>query len=221
MERKTARDLIVDHLREAILRGDLAPGARLNVNDVANALDVSHTPTREAFQQLAADGLLRIQAFRGARVAELSAEECQEIYLMRVGLEGLAARLGAESIDDADVAAMRESLAEMCRSAKREDVDAFLTVDRAFHRAHYLASGRDRLWERIIGLRYTAERYTRLGYTLPSVGLEDTIESHEAILEAIAARDGEAAQRLVEDDLRRTYEAVFAHLSASALAPAD
>jgi GntR family transcriptional regulator, rspAB operon transcriptional repressor len=206
--RQTAREHVAEYLRREILSGALEPGERLQVDVISSLLKVSHTPTREAFQQLEAGGLLVINAYRGAHVAELSALEYEEIFLMRVGLEGLAARTGAEAIDDAGVELMRTHLAEMRAAAKRGDVDEFLERDRAYHRVHYTASGRVRLWERIIDLRYAAERYTRLGYRLVDVGIPDVLASHTEILDAVSRRDGPVAETLITEDLKRTYDSV-------------
>lgn len=210
--RKTARDLVVDYLRAEILGGRLLPGERIAAADVAAELDVSQTPTREALQQLAGEGLLRIHAYRGARVAELTPEEYEELFVARVGLESLAARLGAEAIGDDGIAQMRSCLAAMGQAAKRHDIDAFLEADRAFHQAHYLASGRERLWERVIELRYAAERYTRIGYGLGDVGMNDVVARHTRLLEAVERRDGRAAGDLIARDLRRTYDTVSREL---------
>lgn len=206
--RKTARELVADYLRAEILKGSLRPGERVAVAEVAAELDVSQTPARQALQQLAGEGLLRINSYRGAHVAELTAEEYEELFVARVGLESLAARLGAEAIDDAGVGQMRVCLAAMERAAGKQDVDAFLEADRAFHRTHYLASGRERLWQRVIELRYAAERYTRIGYGLRDVGMTDVVARHARLLEAVERRDGEKAGELIARDLQRTYETV-------------
>src|SRR5262249_34894725 len=140
-------------------------------------------------------GLTHINAFRGAVVAELSANEYEEIFVMRVGLEELAARLGAERISDEDIELVNEQFAALERAAEANDVDAFVLADRAFHQTHYLASGRQSLWDRIIQLRWAAERYTRLGYRLPGVGMAETVTAHRRLLDAVVRRDGTTAAR--------------------------
>lgn len=210
--RKTARDLVADDLRQRILDGSLPPGYKLGVARVATALDVSHTPTREALQLLAAEGLVQINAFRGSVVADLSANEYEEIFLMRVGLEELASRLGSERIDDDGIERMTAQFASLERAAADDDIDAFVEVDRAFHETHYLASGRQSLWDRIISLRRAAERYTRLGYRLPGVGMAETIDAHRRLLAAVSQRDGKAAAREMATDLNRTFNAIHAQL---------
>lgn len=211
--RQTARDIVADHIRTLVLAGDLPPGRKLNVAEFADELGVSHTPTREALQLLASEGLVRLSAYRGAHVAELSADEYEEIFLMRLGLEELAAKLGAERIDDEGVAAARTEYDRMVAAADAANVDDFIQADRAFHRVHFLASGRQSLWERIISLRSAAERYTRLGYQLPNVDMHDAARSHLRLMQAIEARDGELAKALIGTDLNRTFRAVHAELA--------
>lgn len=210
--RKTARDLVADYLREHIHSGNFEPGHKLNVSVVADELGVSHTPTREAFQLLDSEGLVQVDAYRGARVSELSADEYQEIFLMRLGLEELAARLGAENITDSEVEAARQELSAMKDAAKRDDIDAFVRHDQEFHRIHYSSSGRRRLGERILSLRSAAERYIRLGYRTPNVDFDDVLESHARLLQTMEERNGEMSEKIISEDLSRTYAAVYERL---------
>jgi DNA-binding GntR family transcriptional regulator len=203
--RPTARDLVADELRRAIVRGELRAGDKLSPGDLAERFAVSQTPAREALQLLASEGLLSTDPFRGVRVAPLSAEEYEELYLMRVGLEGLAARLGAERIGDGDVAEMERELDAMEAVAGEGDLDRFYEHDRRFHLIHYGASGRTGLVERIMGLRTASERYARQAYAgLEHVGMADTVASHRTILDAVRARDGDGAERAIRADLDRT-----------------
>jgi DNA-binding GntR family transcriptional regulator len=210
--------MVADYVRRAIVTGALTPGEKLNVAAFADRLGVSHTPAREAFQLLASEGLLELSPYRGARVAPLSADEYQEIFLMRVGLEGLAARLGAIRIDEEGTAQMSARLDEMAAASKAGDVDAFLTADRAFHEIHYRASGRDRLWSRVINLRLAAERYTRAAYKLPKGGLADTVRSHRELLKAVKKHDGARSEAIITEDLERTYDSLAAELEREAAA---
>jgi DNA-binding GntR family transcriptional regulator len=217
--RQTAREVVAGYLRSEILRGGLEPGERLAVAELAEDLQVSQTPVREALQQLAADGLVQSSAFRGAHVARLSADEFEEIFLMRVPLEGLAAELGAERIDAAGIKQMRNALTRMTEAARRSDIDDFLHADRDFHREHFLASRRESLWNRIINMRYTAERYSRLGFQLPGSGMAETVRSHREVLEAVKAHDGPRARRVLVDDLNASFGPVYDELCKRAQEP--
>jgi DNA-binding GntR family transcriptional regulator len=210
--RQTARDITADRVRALILDGTFAPGHKLNATDLAVELGVSQTPAREALQLLASEGLVKLSAYRGAFVADLSAEEYEEIFLMRIGLEQLAAKLGAELIDDDGIVEARGFFKELESAASSGDTDRFLQADRSFHKAHYLASQRTSLWERIVSLRAAAERYIRIGYNLPSVDMTDTLRRHRALLFAIEERDGELAKAIIGTDLTRTFNAVHKEL---------
>ena len=213
-QRKTARHHVADYLRQAILTGELQPGDKLAVGEVAARLGVSQTPAREALQLLAGEGLVRINEYRGADVAELSADEYEEIMLMRLPLEGLAACEGVAGITEDGIKQMRAKLKALADAAERGDLGEFVRIDRQFHQIHYLASGRRSLWERIINLRYAAERYTRLGYRFPGIGMKETVRSHRALLKAVEAGDGERAAAVMVADLNQTFESILAHLRA-------
>ena len=210
--RQTARDIVADHVRRSILNGDLEPGSRLHVAAIAAELDVSQTPTREALQLLASDGLVELSDYRGAKVASLSADEYEEVFLMRLPLEGLASRLGAEKASEEDVELLRTRFAALESAAAEDDVTRFIEADRAFHEVHFRSSGRERLWERIIGLRFAAERYTRLGYSLPGVSMTETARDHRRVLDAVSTGDGRRAEIETRADLTDTFDRVHARL---------
>lgn len=207
--RPTARDVVADQVRRAIVKGQLPPGTKLNPNELATRLGVSQTPAREAIQLLASEGLVRNDAFRGAQVAPLTVDEYEELYLMRIGMERLAARLGAERISPEGVEHMAELLAEMEAAAKTEDVDRFYEADHRFHALHYRATGRESLVRRIMSLRIATERYARVAYRMPKVTMADTLANHRELLDAVRSGNGAACESVLEEDLCRTL-AVFA-----------
>jgi DNA-binding GntR family transcriptional regulator len=204
--RPTSRDYVAEELRRGIVRGEFEPGEKLNPMELAEHFGVSQTPAREAIQLLATEGLVRNDSFRGARVADLTAEEYEELYLMRVGLEQLAARLGAEAITDDGIAEMDRLFEEMAAAVKSGDIDLFYERDREFHLAHYGASGRESLVKLIMGLRVSSERYARAAYTLPNVSMKDTLSTHADLLDTVRARDGVRCAEVIEQDLRRTLD---------------
>ncbi len=214
--RPTARDYVAAQLRQQIVRGDLEPGTRLNPNELADRLGVSQTPAREAIQLLASEGLVRNDSFRGARVSALTVEEYEELYLMRIGLESLAARLGAEKIEEDALAEMSQLLDEMAEAAKAEDIDAFYQRDRRFHLLHYSASGRESLVRRIMALRVSSERYARVAYVMPRVSMKDTLETHHQLLDAVRRRDGARCEEVLKEDLLRTLETFKEQFAAKA-----
>jgi DNA-binding GntR family transcriptional regulator len=214
--RRTARDMVADELRRAIVTGELPSGYQVNPSEVASRYGTSPTPAREAIQLLASEGLVRSDAYRVARVSEMTAEEYEELYLMRRGLEDLAARLGTERMSPEGIAEMSSRLKAMSEAAKAGDIDTFYFHDTHFHRAHYGAAGRPSLIQRIMNLRGASERYTRMAYSMPHVSINATVKTHRAILEAVRSGDGEKAAAHLQEDLRATLDAFIERFGAPA-----
>ena len=122
---RSAEDHVYTVLRTEIEHG-LEPGTPLRLSAIAERLGVSTMPVRAALKRLEGDGLVRVLARRGTVVAPLELDDIEEIQAIRWGIEGLAARLGAEACTDADVAAMRGHLERIREASAARDMDAYL-----------------------------------------------------------------------------------------------
>jgi DNA-binding GntR family transcriptional regulator len=213
-QRKTTRDIVADTLRARIVRSELAAGTRLSVPEIALELGVSQTPAREALQLLEGEGIVRIDAFRGGRVADLDLDDCEEIYVMRAALEGFASKLGTDMITAADLEAMATLLEGMREAARDHDIDLFIERDRSFHQVHYSAAGRETLWRKILSLRRVSERYTRAIYHPPFGGMDWTVESHAELFALVEARKSAEAEEFTKQDLLKTHVALRELLQA-------
>ena len=197
---------VVDHvysaLRERILSGELPRGTKLRQASLAEELGVSRTPLREALRRLATEGLVEFSPNRGATVSELDFGDMRHAWSARVALEPGAARLAAERRDDDAIASMREAVAEQRRVG--EDRDASFAANRRFHLQLAAASGNphltrfaEMLWVPRIGVPiYQAQ-------ALEPQGAQRWADEHEQIVEAIAAGDGDAAERLTREHVSR------------------
>src|SRR5262249_18480333 len=106
---QTKAELVYERLRDAILGGELRPGERVNIDALSRELGISKIPLREAVQRLAGQGLIvQPTPHAGAQVAQLSLREMRGLYLALAALEGLAARMAAATIADAELAALQE-----------------------------------------------------------------------------------------------------------------
>lgn len=206
---QTRDGFVADKLREAILRGHLRPGDRLDQNEIAKLLNVSRSPVREALRTLATEGLVEIQPHRSAVVAELSAEELEEIYFIRGILEGMAARMAAPKITQAQLERLMEILQEMKEGS---DLDRWLELNRSFHETIYQAANRPRLLSIIENLRNTSTPYIRQ-YIASSEHIETARESHKRIYEACVARDGVRAQAETERHLKAVCNGVLIYVT--------
>ena len=179
-------------LVDAISEGSLAPGTKLNQEDIAEQLAVSRQPVLQALRLLKQDGLAHDAPGRGVVVAPLDAAEIAQVYEIRGAIDALAARLAAHRR-----AVLAPGLVEQGRRAARgDDVKAMIEADIAFHQAIYEASGNPLIGE---SARPHWVRLRRvMGAALQSVSRREAIwDEHAAIAAAIAAGDAERAAGLV------------------------
>jgi DNA-binding GntR family transcriptional regulator len=192
---------VYDELRHQILRGDLAPGSTINQENLAATLGVSTTPLREALRRLETEGLVHVAAYRDVIVAPLDLEEFVALYTVRVPLEGLGARLAASSRTDDDVA---EASAAM--TALRAGNGDYITLNRRFHRAIYMASHNPVLIELLDSVWDRCDRYRRL---TPSF-LRDpaVIEEHQVLLDTVVSGDPDRAELAMLEHTRKAKETI-------------
>lgn len=209
---QTREEFVADRIREAILRGYLKPGQRLDQNEIAELLNVSRSPVREALRTLAAEGLVQVYPHRGAVVAELSPEELEEIYFIRGVLEGLAARLAAPKMDDDRIATLGEILQELEATT---DPGRWVELNRRFHHTIYQAASRPRLISIIENLRNTSAPYIRQ-FIASSEHMREARESHRRIFEACKMRDGMLAQEETQKHLKAVCDGVLVYVESLA-----
>ncbi|MDQ6841202.1 MAG: GntR family transcriptional regulator [Actinomycetota bacterium] len=199
----TGADLVYAQLREAILRGRLAPGLVISQVQLARELGVSRTPLREAVRMLQREGLVAGEANRMVRVAPFSIQDVEELYAVRIANEALAIRLTVPLMTAADDAFLEQSLREMARFAAKNDVDTWEQHHHAFH-THLVGGGGRRLCTLLSELYDYAERYRRLYVTSVPRAMSIGAVEHEAIVDACHARDGGRAAGELARHLSRT-----------------
>jgi DNA-binding GntR family transcriptional regulator len=203
---RTAQQLVYEVVRRSIMRGQLTPGTHLTQTQLADQLEISTTPVREALRRLAGEGLVKIDAHRGAIVRGLNRDELMEIYELRLLLEPLAIRKAAERITDEELA-RAEALWE--RMNDHSDVGAWSEVNRDFH-AIFAGAARSPLLIQILeGLRDSAAPYVRWSISVHPGFSVTANEEHQALMDACRARDGERAAAIEETHLRATLAAVL------------
>ncbi|MGN7982688.1 GntR family transcriptional regulator [Burkholderia sp. 22313] len=185
-------DTVAASLREMIVNGELQAGERLVERDLAEHFGISRIPMREAIQRLEREGLLDIFRNRGAVVRMLGASDVQEIYDMRVLLEGDAIYRSVKRFDDETLARaelVHRLLGESSVPRRQGE------LNREFHALLYSCCGNERLLKAIAELRSQVERYERLQAMLladtPSFQVE-----HDAILQACRERNARGARAM-------------------------
>lgn len=194
MERSRLRDA----LEEEIAEGRLPPGYRLDETELARRFGVSRTPIREALMQLAATGLVVSRPRRGSVVASLTPTELMEMFEVMAELEGMAGRLAARRWDSADEARLKATHIACREAAEAGDADGYYYENEQFHDSIYAASHSSFLYLECIGLHRRLRPYRRLQLRVAN-RVTDSFREHDAIVEAIMARDATAAQQRLHD----------------------
>ncbi|MEL6469799.1 MAG: GntR family transcriptional regulator [Cyanobacteria bacterium J06623_4] len=192
-ENLPAHDRIYSSLRKMILYNEIQPGSWLRQTEVSEQFQVSRTPIREAFRSLSQEGLVEIVPNHGVQVSALSVEEFEEIYALRKGIEGLAARLVAQQISVDQVSTLEAKLAALEGFVDSAELKEYLRYEWQFRVDCYSSLGRDRLLARILFLREHSERYIYLAYGAKTK-VAESFDFHRRLLEAIKSRDGGHAE---------------------------
>jgi len=211
-------DRLAATIQARVLSGEFESGSRLRQESLASEFGVSRTPVREALRKLQAAGIVQLEPRRGARVRGPSAREVREAYEVRAELEGLAAALAAARIRDDELRRLREAQAMFEDSSQRlrawkeagtgqPPVQAhagWIQGNDLFHLVIQEAAGNQRLATMLADLHQSFPRdLTWIVLGESSHLLEENVAQHAAVLEAIAARDADAARRsMVEHVLR-------------------
>ncbi|WP_461174726.1 GntR family transcriptional regulator [Arthrobacter sp. Z1-9] len=200
--------LAYGELRQLILSGGLAPGSRVSQYELADKMQMSITPLREAIRRLSSEGLIIMDTHRDSRVADVSASEARELLEVRLSLEPSATELAAHRRTEADIVAMRTA-AEKLLPVTRVWGEEAITAHREFHRAVYAASHNASMIKLLDDLWDKSDRYRRLGLELPSGDEPRTIDlnQHHQILELVSSGDGPGAAELARTHIANSLTA--------------
>ncbi len=182
---------IYRRLVEGIETGDYAPGMRLREADLAKRFGVSRTPIREGLKRLESQGLAVHEPNRGMVIPVLDNDQINELYIVRAVLEGMVARLAAQHATEAEIALLRD-MVEADRNVI-DDPTALAASNRAFHRRLTLASHNRYMAAQIDHMRQSLLLLGRSNYIDPR-RREQAVDEHDRIVQAIEARDCDAAE---------------------------
>jgi DNA-binding GntR family transcriptional regulator len=209
---RTLAEKAFETLHTAIVTGQLRPGVRLPIEDLADVLEMSPMPIREAVRRLDADGLVENIPHRGARVTALSLTDLEEVYEARLALESLAIRRAAERFNaaHADTAGVRLDALERMS----DDTSASTSVAHAaFHFALYAAAESAWLLRLIRPVWETSERYC---LEFPQCRrLAARSGEHRAMLDSCVAHDGDRAALALRDHLSTTAKLIADAMGAA------
>jgi DNA-binding GntR family transcriptional regulator len=198
-------------LRQMLVEGQVAPGAKLNERELSQVLQVSRTPLREAIKMLAAEGLVELLPNRGAVAVSLGEQDILNTFEVMAGLEGLSGELAAQRITADELAEIKAMHFEMLASYTRADLSAYYRVNAQIHRAinaaaknRVLTTTYNQLNARLQALRFRSnqdgEKWKR------------AVKEHEQMIDALSARDAAGLHAVLVAHLHHKRDVVLEQL---------
>ncbi|MCZ7528634.1 MAG: GntR family transcriptional regulator [Acidimicrobiia bacterium] len=200
---RSLADQVYDSIRDSILSGRLVPGTLHSVKSLADELEVSRTPVREALIDLASQGMVRFERNRGVRILQRTAHDILEIFSLRLLMEVPATRAAVPRLTDGAVRMLEKEFDRMGAAADAGDEPRMMRHDRRFHVVLLEASGNERLARATDQLRdqILTQGVSTVGR---SRSLPEVVEPHRRILEAARRRDAHAAAAAMRDHVLST-----------------
>ncbi len=203
------REQVYSVIRSAVLSGKLQPGDQLTEVGIAEQLNVSRTPAREAIHMLEQEGLIVLVPRKGAFVTGIkSKKEISDIFQVRVVLEGLAAELAAERITPRQIADLNYYIEQVNSCIKNEDVNSCIRIDTAFHKIICQAADNEVL-ERILDNLFEQITRFRAASLTGRDRMEAALQEHTELAQALAAKDAQRARKVAVRHLNGAEERVL------------
>jgi phosphonate utilization transcriptional regulator len=207
--------LAQQELERRIISGEIAAGAKLNEVDVATTLGVSRGPVREAFRALSQAGLVRVEKNRGVFVRQVSLDEASEFYELRAAIEGLIGRLAARRIALDEIEQLRGIVRRMHAMQKSRRAEEYFALNVEFHDVLARAARNNALYATYRGVVNQLDLYRRATISRSVENIPLSTQEHEAIVEAVAARDEARAERLLTEHVLVSRERLQAALASN------
>ena len=197
---------IYDLIKDRIINEELRPGERLLDDRLASSFGVSRTPVREALARLSNEGLVEIVSRSGAYVKKLTREDIEEIYEIRRVLEGLAAKKAATFITDREIKQL-STLLEKAKGPGKESFKAYVDFDVKLHDSILKNCHNQRLTSIMANL-YTLIHVFRMRVGKNKKKAEQALKEHEAVLEAIRARDAKKTEKMTMEHIEMSKDSI-------------
>ena len=205
--RRSLHDEVVSRVRDMIIEGTLAPGARVHEGQLCQQLGVSRTPLREALKFLASEGLIELVAARGAVVRKFTAKDVRDMLDVLAVLEAFAGRLACRVASDADIAEVRRLHDRMVEHFETRDRLEYFKLNQSIHAAFLRLSGNATLAASHAAIQSRLKRIRYIGNQEPRKW-QDAMNEHDRMIRALEARDGEALALVLTQHMERTWDRV-------------
>lgn len=207
IQHSSLSEKIYDILKNQIINEELKPGERLLDDQLASTFGVSRTPVREALARLSNEGLVEIVSRSGVYVKKLTRENIEEIYEIRKVLEGLAVRKATTFITDKQIKQL-SLLFEKAKHSGKDSYKAHIDLDIKLHDL-ILKSCHNKKLASVMANLYTLIHVFRIRVGKDKEKAEQALKDHEAILEAIKAKDAKKAERMMMEHIEKSKDSIF------------
>ncbi len=205
---------VAHRLRQMLVENRINPGAKLNERELAEVLQVSRTPLREAIKMLAAEGLVELLPNRGAIALDLSEADVLNTFEVMAGLEALSGELAAQRITDAELTEIKALHFEMLAAFTRADLPAYYRLNAQIHSAINLAAKNPVLTVtyRQVNARLQALRFRS---NQDAAKWQEAVNEHGQMIDALTRRDAAALRQVLTQHLNHKRDVVLAQRRAA------
>lgn len=212
--RAALHEQVAYRLRELLVEGSIAPGAKLNERELAERLHVSRTPLREAIKMLAAEGLVELLPNRGAVAVSLSEQDVINTFEVMAGLEGMSGELAVQRMTDAELAEIKALHYEMLAAHTRRDLSQYYRLNAHIHQSINAAAKNPVLVATYtqVNARLQALRFRS---NLDEAKWKSAVAEHGQMLDALTQRNAAALRQLLEQHLHHKRDAVLEQLRSA------
>lgn len=211
IERETVQERVYAILRDKLMRGGFAPGQKLKIAELANALGTSAMPVRDALNRLAAERAVESLPNRGVRVPALSKDSLEDLREARFAVEGLAVERAATNMSGETLATLRRLIDAQSATDEKHVSEGSAEQNRAFHFAIYRQSKSTVLLPIIESLWLQYGPYLRIASELFDGREGRGTDFHVAMVDALARGDSRAARLALQSDIGRAFDLVIEH----------
>ncbi|MDI5935894.1 GntR family transcriptional regulator [Halomonas kalidii] len=200
------RDKVYTYLKDAILRGEYKAGDRLVERVLADKLNISRTPIREALFRLETQRFVRTVPRRGVVVNEITQAEILEVFMILASLESLAARLAAQKVNDGIIAEIDQLVAEIEKALENGDGEDAVELNVKYNELIGRAAGNPKLHEMLTDLKDYVRAFSNLSAGLPG-RTKEALREHRDVLGAIRSGEGDLAESFTRIHLEKSRKA--------------
>ncbi len=206
VHRTVLADEATSLLRNEILMGRLEPGARLAETELAQSLQVSRAPVREALMRLQQQGLVTSERYRGTSVVELTEADVEELVTLRSVLEPLAWSRAAAVATDDDLAELDDIVDRMRKSVVSDEHAGLVLLDVEFHDRVFQAAAHARLYAAWAAISYQVALYLLRRRTVTDDYHRIIVDEHQELVNVLRARDQAAAMAAIATHITQAYD---------------